>query len=219
MSRKRKLEVAVARAAAELREIRAALTRTRRAEEFARAGPARRSAVWLLLRLCLDLAGTSEERAILLNHLAGERRGRHQLRLRGRLDAEAPEAPWNAVVHVEAALRHARAEAQSRLVHRAARLVAEARAALRMARANSRGSSPGAREVASWLAEAWPETERRGFSCAYLARLGSPPSRAGCLYRFRRRWAVRLAIMPWRSALPAELAARKVFRAETGAGT
>ena len=128
------------------------------------------------------------------------------------VDPAHPSAPWNAGKHVEAALRHARADEQSRCLHRAACLVAETRVAVRLSVANARGSSPAAREVAEWLREAWPESECRGMSVAYLAALQCEVRRGKILWRFRRRWRVRMAIMPARSPVTEEQAAEKVRR-------
>lgn len=191
---------------------------SRRAAEQARglARPPRISTgVWVLLRLAHSLCEHESEADLVATHVLQSRCGKRAQPGGG--VAEPPHlGPLAAPIVVRAAADHLDAGFQSRLLWRAAQLVAEARVVLRINVANIRGSSPSLAEVAQWLVDHWPVRERRGRYATLVANLSGRSNRKGWATRFRKRWHIRLRIMPWRSAVAPELQSRKVFLGALG---
>ena len=180
----------------------------RRARDFLRP-PRISESVWVLLRIAQTLSQHETEANLVATHILQNRCGKRP-HPGGGPKPFAAHALAEATV-VRSAADHLDAGFQSRLVWRAAKLVAEARVVLRISDANTRGSSPNAAEIAKWLVDHWPVAEQRGRYAAFVRKLGLRAQRKDWAIRFRRRWNVRLRVMPWRSAVPPEMQSRKVI--------
>ena len=165
--------------------------------------------VWVLLRIVQTLSQNETEANLVATHILQNRCGKRAHPGGGPLPF-APHALAEASV-VRSAAGHSDAGFPSRLVWRAAKLVPEARVVLRITDASTRGSSPNAAVIAKWLVDHWPVAERRGRFAAFVRKLGLRAQRKDWASLFRRRWNVRLRIMPWRSAVPPERQSRKVI--------
>ena len=186
----------------------------RRARDF--GAPSRISDnIWVLLRIARELSGDTAASELLASHVLKHRCGKRAPPGNG--PASAPPPALEKPNVVAAAARHRAAAVQSPLAWRAAHLVAEARVALRINDANARGSSPKVAEVAGWLLEEWPLAERRGRFQDFRANMSRLVMRKAWAQRFRKRWHIRLRILPWRSDVPPETQSRKVFWRTPGA--
>ena len=169
----------------------------------------------VLLRIAEALSQNEHEAALIRSHVLRKRRGFGTARC-GEAEPPRPAVLADPSV-VTAASGHMEAGIQSRVAWRAAMLVAEARVVLRINDANARGSSPKVVELVKWLFEDWPVAERRGRYPALVTKMGRMSIRTDWARRFRKRWHIRLRVMPWRSAVAPEMQSRKVFWGESGA--
>ena len=166
---------------------------------------------WTLIRIAEALDPDPAPNQLIETHLLQGRFGKRARRHDHEEGISALPAAVSADV-VHAARAELIAPVQSRLAFRAAKLVAEARLVLRINTANERGASPRAAEIVSWLGEEWPHSERRGRYAAFVAKVRHSKHRKNFLMKFRRRWHIRLRLMPCRSSVPPEEQSQKVFR-------
>lgn len=208
-SGRKELEAMVRAQRREVQELqREARKAARRARELP-LPPRISSGIWVLLRVVQGLCRQECEADLVATHVLQHRCGK-----RAHPGSGAAPPPLGALGKpsvVSAAATHLDGAVQTRLAWRAAKLVAEARVVLRINDANARGSSPNIAEVAKWLVDDWPEAERRGRYPAFVAGICGGKSRKGWAMKFRKRWHIRLRIMPWRSAVSPEMQSRRVF--------
>jgi hypothetical protein len=170
--------------------------------------------VWILLRIALELEGFSLALQMVVGRVLKGRCGKRSKYDDGDL-AAGILADDNPVLR-DVALNEVRSPMQSRRTFKAALWIAQARTVLRINIANERGASPTAAEVSQWIAEEWPRTERRGRYARFVERIEDGSCRKNFLVKFRRRWQIRLRIMPSRSGVPPEEQSCKVFSAACG---